>query len=374
VNESRAARHQRQRRRAVALRLGAGVATLAALAWTPAGPALAGWAVSAAGPALAPVLFGPVTATGWELVMLAARVASRGPRDQDRDRTRGRLADPVAASRVLPDLIPMVLVAAVVSAGAYGLLAAQWAAGGLWWLVAALAAAAVEAAVLFATPAILARLSGARPLARPALVERLGELARRVDVPIADIEEVPAGAALTSTALVAGSGEARRIFISSALLRDWHDEEIAVVVAHEMAHHAHHDLWRTLALDAAILTAALAAAGAWGPAPAIAGGGALGGAAGLAALPGTVLVVVLVWILATPLRLALSRRQERQADAFALRLTGSVGEFQAALRRLAAEHLAEERPDRLTRWWYHRHPTVAERLQAAETFAARVDR
>jgi STE24 endopeptidase len=142
-----------------------------------------------------------------------------------------------------------------------------------------------------------------------------------------------------------------------------------VVVAHEMAHHAHHDLWRTLALDAAILTVAFAAASAWGPASAIAADPA-DHVARLAALPAIALIVAVAWVLATPLRLALSRRQERRADAFALQLTGSVGEFQAAIRRLAAEHLAEERPDRLTRWWYHRHPTVAERLQAADDFAS----
>ena len=374
MNESRAARHQRFRRRALALRIGAGIATLAALAWTPAGPALAGWSVRVAGGA-APFLFGLVAAVGWELAMLLARVAAPGPRDSDRGRARA--SGPVPGSGpagVGPDLVAVALVALAASAAAYAVLAVQWAAGGLWWLMAASAATLVETVVLFATPAILARLSGARPLTRPALVERLGELARRVRVPIADIEEVPAGAALTSTALVAGSGEARRIFISSDLLRDWHDEEIAVVVAHEMAHHAHHDLWRTLALDAAILAAAFAAAAAWGPMPVFGDAAAVDPVARLAALPGIALIVALVWTLATPVRLALSRRQERHADAFALRMTGSVGEFQAAIRRLAAEHLAEERPNRLTRWWYHRHPTVAERLQAAETFAARADR
>ena len=370
MNESRAARHQRFRRRALAVRLGAGIATLAALAWTPAGPALAGWSVRTAGGA-APFLFGLVAAAGWELAMLAARVAAPGPRDPDRDRSRARASGPgSAAASIGPDLIAVALVALAASAAAFAVLGVQWAAGGLWWLVAASAATVIETAVLFATPAVLARMSGARPLARPALVERLGELARRVHVPIADIEEVPAGAALTSTAFVAGSGEARRIFISSDLLRDWHDEEIAVVVAHEMAHHAHHDLWRTLALDAAILAAAFGAAAAWGPLPAVADAAAIDPRARLAALPGIALIVALVWTLATPLRLALSRRQERHADAFALRMTGSVGEFRAAIRRLAVEHLAEERPHRLTRWWYHRHPTVAERLQAADDFAS----
>ncbi len=64
----------------------------------------------------------------------------------------------------------------------------------------------------------------------------------------------------------------------------------------------------------------------------------------------------------------MSRWQERRADAFALELTGGAAEFRAALRRLAARHLVEERPSRLTRWLYHRHPTVAERLRFADQF------
>ena len=59
------------------------------------------------------------------------------------------------------------------------------------------------------------------------------------------------------------------------------------------------------------------------------------------------------------------------ADAFALELTGRADAFQAAIRRLAAQHLAEERPSRLTRWLFHRHPSAAERLRLAESFERR---
>jgi hypothetical protein len=32
---------------------------------------------------------------------------------------------------------------------------------------------------------------------------------------------------------------------------------------------------------------------------------------------------------------------------------------------MAAHHLAEERPSALTRWFFHRHPTVEERINQA---------
>jgi STE24 endopeptidase len=149
-------------------------------------------------------------------------------------------------------------------------------------------------------------------------------------------------------------------------MRDWRDEEIAVVVAHELAHHAHHDLWKSWVLDAAVIVCATAAADALVSFAAPARG--LTGPAEPAAVPLVALAAVGVWSLASPLRLALSRRHERRADTFALEMTGDASAFRAAVRRLAASHQAEERPSRLTRWFFLRHPPVAARLAAADRF------
>ena len=44
-----------------------------------------------------------------------------------------------------------------------------------------------------------------------------------------------------------------RVLISPEMARDWRDDEIAVVVAHKLSHHKHHDLAQMLALDALLL-------------------------------------------------------------------------------------------------------------------------
>jgi STE24 endopeptidase len=251
---------------------------------------------------------------------------------------------------------------------AAGIQGAAAVAGPWWWPGAGALAAGVLVTLMHAAPPWLARSSGARPVTRPALVERLGALSRQIHVPIESIDELPAGAAATSTALVAGAGGARRVFIAHDLIRDWTDDEVAVVVAHEFAHHAHHDLWRTLVLDAGILALgfwmadALARLGRPVGLPAV---GTLG------ALPFIALVVGAVWVAAAPVRHAASRRQERRADDFALRATGSAEAFRTALRRLASKHLAEERPSRLVQLLYHGHPSVTERLAAADTYETR---
>jgi Zn-dependent protease with chaperone function len=75
-----------------------------------------------------------------------------------------------------------------------------------------------------------------------------------------------------------------------------------------------------------------------------------------------------VWAVLSPIRHAQSRRHERRADASALSWTGQADAFGAAVRRLSAKHLADERPSTLARWLYHRHPPVAERLALAESY------
>ena len=362
MNESRATRYQRTRRRTRAAAVVCGVAVLAVTGLTPAGSALSGWAGREAGALPAPlrdlgalVVFITILVSAFALALLMAAFAIRrhagAAAGRQAEEHGGRTSQLVAAAMVLP---VAVWCAIAVQAGA-GI------AGRRWWIVTAVILIATLTAVLQAAPAFLARVGGTRPLSRPALVERLGALARRLRVDIQSIEEVPSSASVTSTALVAGTGESRRVFISADLLRDWSDDEIAVVVAHEFGHHVHHDLWWTLAVDSAVIAAGLAVSGVVVRAVAQA-------PSELATLPVIGLATWGTFIAATPLRHAVSRWQERRADAFALELTGGAAEFRAALRRLAARHLVEERPSRLTRWLYHRHPTVADRLRFADQF------
>jgi STE24 endopeptidase len=246
-------------------------------------------------------------------------------------------------------------------------LAATRLAGSLWWLVAGTLLALALAGALQVAGSLLPALGEAKPVTRRSLMSGLREIARRSGVPISDILEWPVDAG-PATALVTGIGSTRRVLVASEVLRDWSDDEIAVVVAHELAHHVHRDLWRTLALDAAVLSLSLWIADfgllRWPFAPSPTG------PFDPAALPVIALMSGAVWLAATPIRLAQSRAHERRADWFALRLTGEAGSFGAAIRRLSARHLAEERPSRLVRWFFYRHPPVAERLALAEAFSS----
>ena len=202
----------------------------------------------------------------------------------------------------------------------------------------------------------------------PALVDAPGDARRaRRACPIAGDRRV---ASSTSALGLHGARHRRRAdraacFVASEVARDWSDDEVAVVVAHELAHHAHRDLVADArARRRGARGAALCAAHA-GRRRASGRGSA--GAGDLAALPLVALVAGAVWLLATPLRHAQSRRQERRADA--LRAGADrAAPTRSARRSAASARVTWRRSGRraLTRWLYHRHPSVAERLALAE--------
>ncbi len=365
MNETKASRYQRLRRRAQSSGVVSGGLMLALVALTPAARAIADWAGGFGrtaggwlGGVVSLVLFVGVLVLLWEIAALPSMLYL-GLRVDRRHGQSGPTPGDVFAAQAHAAVValPFALAAAAI------VMVSAWAAGGWWWALAGGLLAIVLGAALHGAPAALARFAEVRPVSRPDLAALLEDLARRASVRVAGIDEWRAADAGPTTALVTGFGRTRRIFISSDVIRDWSDTEIAVVVAHELAHHAHHDLLRTLALDALVLSCGLGAAAAvFSAAP------AAGAAGELSTLPLLALIAGGVWIAATPLRHAQSRRHERRADLFALVTTGGAEAFSAAIRRLGARHLAEERPTAVTRWLFHRHPTVAERLAMAEAY------
>jgi STE24 endopeptidase len=72
-----------------------------------------------------------------------------------------------------------------------------------------------------------------------------------------------------------------------------------------------------------------------------------------------------------PIANALSRAHERRADQYALRMTRNAPAFVSAMKRLAAQNLAEERPSRAVEIFFHSHPPIRARIAAANAWADR---
>jgi STE24 endopeptidase len=164
-------------------------------------------------------------------------------------------------------------------------------------------------------------------------------------------------------AMVAGIGPTRRIYVGDTLSEDAGEDErideTCVVLAHELGHHVHGDPWRLLAFSAIGLGVGVAggalAVAAWAP----------DGAGQLNSLPALVLGFSVASALASPLGGWYSRRRERAADAYAVRVTGRGDVFARALERLCAQNLSELRPPRLWHALTASHPMPCERIAAA---------
>ena len=137
-------------------------------------------------------------------------------------------------------------------------------------------------------------------------------------------------------------GTTRRILLSDTLLANYSDDEIEVVIAHELGHHVHRHVLKasvveTMLLLAGFRLAAAALDASWR-------GLGLASPADPAGMPLVVLSVGGVLVAATPLVNAWSRAHERRADRFALETASEPAAFIQAVRRMSAQNLAEDRP------------------------------
>jgi STE24 endopeptidase len=238
-----------------------------------------------------------------------------------------------------------------------------------WWMLASVLFGALLVTMAWAAPVWLFPIFYEfRPLERPALTSRLVDLARRAGTPVSGVYEWRLGdRTRKANAALVGIGDTRRILLSDTLLETHSDDEIEVILAHELAHQVHGDLWTTLALQVAIVTAGLYAA-----ARVLAAvSEPLGlGAGDVASLPVVALAVGGVSLVLAPVAHALSRAHERRADRFAIERTGNAPAFMSAIRRLSSQNLAEEVPPAWVEALLHSHPSATRRLEAARRFVA----
>jgi STE24 endopeptidase len=241
---------------------------------------------------------------------------------------------------------------------------------GSWWLPAGIVFALVIVGLTNVAPVLLLPLFyTVKPLGREALTKRLVEMAERAGARVLGVYEWGLGEKTKkANAALAGLGSTRRILVSDTMLADYSDEEIEVVMAHELAHHVHGDIWKGIAFECALVVAGFFAAARI--LAASVGRLGLNGPDDVAGLPLLLLAAGAVSLVMIPAAHAMSRAYERSADQFALQITKNPDAFVSAMRRLGAQILADEDPSRLTRWLFYSHPPLRERIAAAQAFKA----
>jgi STE24 endopeptidase len=239
-----------------------------------------------------------------------------------------------------------------------------------WWLAGGLVFALLIVGLTNIAPVLVLPLFyRVKPLDRDALRARLLALADRAGARVLGAYEWGLAAKTRkANAALAGLGATRRILVSDTMLAEYSEDEIEVVLAHEIAHHVHGDSGKGIAFESGLIVAGFYLASRL--LRALAGPMGLRGVDDIAGLPLLLLAAGAVSILMVPVAHAMSRGFERRADQFALRLTRNPAAFVSAMKRLGAQNLAEESPSRIVQWLFYSHPPVRERIAAAQAFAS----
>lgn len=239
-----------------------------------------------------------------------------------------------------------------------------------WWIVAWLAFMALF--VLFAQIAPIVFLPifyKFEPLDNENLRQRLIRLSERAGTRVRGVYEwklseksKKANAALT------GLGATRRIILADTLLQNYSDDEIEAVLAHELGHHVHKHILKSIGVQAGVTLF-----GFW------AGNAVLHYAmershlfetmSDFANLPLLVLVSTVLGFFLMPVLNSYSRFNERQADRYCFQSITDVAPFISSMNKLAEQNLAERAPGKWVEWFFHSHPAITKRVAAAQHWA-----
>lgn len=251
----------------------------------------------------------------------------------------------------------------------YWLLAAQ---PDSWWLWVALVLLFFSVVMANLAPVLLFPLFYKfRPIPEGELTQRLLALANRAHTRVRGVYTFDMSRKTTAAnAALMGLGNTRRIVVGDTMLDRYTNEEIEVVLAHELGHHVHHDIWKLILSQSLITLAGLYLANVvfhW----AVETQHFYSGLADAATIPLLLALIALFGFIVMPLNNGFSRYVEYQADEYALQSTRMSEPFKGAMTRLANQNLSDIEPSPIIEFLFYDHPSVGKRLKHADDYAQR---
>ncbi|OIO80665.1 MAG: hypothetical protein COW11_01230 [Candidatus Omnitrophica bacterium CG12_big_fil_rev_8_21_14_0_65_43_15] len=169
-----------------------------------------------------------------------------------------------------------------------------------------------------------------------------------------------------ANAALIGIGNSRRIIIGDTLLDNFTDDEIEVVLAHELGHHKKWHIWKLFAFGTVATFIGLYTTNAVMKECLLFFG--FNDISDIGAFPIFCLLLLLFSVLLMPLQNVFSRYLERRADVFALKMTRMPDVFIATMSKLAKQNLSDTTPNKFIEVMMYTHPPVSKRIKMAEKF------
>lgn len=237
--------------------------------------------------------------------------------------------------------------------------------GKAWWIWAWMLVGGFELLMLWLFPVVIAPLFNKfEPIEDKTLEDHIKTLMERVGLRVKGVFKVDASKRSKHTnAYFTGIGRSKRIVLFDTLLASHTEEEILAVLAHELGH------WKRKHLLKQVLFLEILSLAVFYAASKLLNWPLLYQTFGFdkpIIYVGLFLIGILLGLLgyfAQPLESTISRRFEREADDFSLRLMKKAEPMQRALKRLAADNLANLTPHPIYAWFYYSHPPLVERIE-----------
>ncbi|PIU41449.1 MAG: hypothetical protein COS99_05340 [Candidatus Omnitrophica bacterium CG07_land_8_20_14_0_80_42_15] len=239
---------------------------------------------------------------------------------------------------------------------------------GIWWILMALFWVFFTIVLSRIIPTFIIPLFYKyKPLQDNELRKRLIGLAGKANVKVLDTYEIDfSKKTKKANAALVGLGKSRRIILADNLVKDFSHEEIEVVIAHEIGHHKLLHMWKMLFFGGgvaflifyiadSVLTNSLHMLGA-------------SAIYDIEIFPFFCLILSAFSILLMPIQNEFSRKIERSADGFALKITGNKEGFISLMKKLAEKNLADFKPNKIIEFIFYDHPSISNRIEFAEEF------
>ncbi|MDO4629527.1 MAG: M48 family metallopeptidase [Planctomycetia bacterium] len=265
--------------------------------------------------------------------------------------------------------------------------------GTWWWAVIAVVFFTLSVVLSTLMPTLLMRLFyHIEKLDDPGLSARFEELIRPTPLKLSGIYRLDLSVETQkANAMLAGLGRSRRVLLGDTLLQNFTEDEIIAVFAHEVGHQVRRHIlklmlcmflgsfavfWLTdfglrlwVGMDAGGMDAGVI--------------DSLGRLdfldfLGYSALPVWVapffvFALSVISQILEPFQNALSRKFEREADAYAVENCGNPSAMRSAFVKLAIQNKADPAPPAWEVFWLHSHPAIAERIANIEAWKPRLE-
>jgi STE24 endopeptidase len=253
----------------------------------------------------------------------------------------------------------MAIEAVLVGAGGAVLVFGMRRFGRHWWAPASALVVAFGVFMTYASPLLIEPLFNSfKPLPQGELRSDVLALADEAGVEVGEVYEMDASRRTTaSNAYVAGLGSSKRVVLYDNLLKDFSEDEVRLVVAHELGHVHYKDVPRGLLYLAIVAPFGMFAVARISERLAPAGGPA--------AIPAVALSLALLLPAITMISNQLSRAVEARADRYSLELTGAPDALIGFQERIVVKNVSDPDPPKWTSFLLGTHPTAMERIGQA---------